>query len=504
MDYQDPMDQNPLDPQHPIDQGPLDPQDPMDYGESPDNWDDFDSWPLDNDPEPVDRRPQEFQPPRRVRKNNKAKHLTQAYLPALMVVVAVIGIILIIAGAIRGSSKKDDLPSVPPTETLTAEQEAQAEEGRALMRRAADLAGQYDYDGAISLLNTFAGDKSLVDGMAEAVSDYEAAKASLIPWTDYNDIPHLSFQSLVADSARAFDGDSRESQYKSYNFTIAQFREILQQLYDNGYVLVSLYDVGTMGTDSEGNASYVGGSINLPAGKKPLVLSQVPVNYYLSMVDGDGDGTPDASGNGFAYRLSLDGSGSVTADMVGSDGQTRSGSYDIVPVLDDFIATHPGFSYHGAKATLGVTGYEGVLGYRTDAEQAEAQMVVQALLDSGYNFACFSYSDMEYGSSGIDDIKLDLANWSTYVEPIIGKTDILFYVTGSDIAGTGTSYSGEKYDALYEAGFRYFVGMGSSSWTEFTSEYVRETRTTVNPNKLQNSGSIFQDLFNPVEILALS
>lgn len=494
MDYQDPMDW----------QDPLDPQDPMDNNEPQENWDETSSWPFDDDQEPIESQIQEPQPPRRVRKPNKVKHMTQAYLPALMIVVAVIGIILIIAGAVRGASKKDDLPEPPPTETLSAEQQAQAEEGRLLMSRAAALAGQYDYDGAISLLNSFEGDKSLVDGMAEAVSDYESAKSSLIPWTDYSNIPHLSFQSLIADTARAFDGDSRESQYKSYNFTISQFREILQQLYDNGYVLVSLYDVGTMGTDEEGSAAYVGGSINLPAGKKPLILSQVPVNYYLSMVDGDGDGTPDAKGNGFACRLNLDGSGNVTAEMVDSDGQTRSGSYDIVPVLDDFIESHPGFSYHGAKAILGVTGYDGVLGYRTDADQANAQMVVQALRDDGYSFACFSYSDMEYGASGIDDIKLDLANWSTYVEPIIGKTDILFYVTGSDITGTGSAYSGEKYDALYEAGFRYFVGMGSQSWTEFTSSYVRETRTTVNPNKLLNSGSLFQDLFNSVDILAIS
>lgn len=496
MDYQDPMDrQDPMDPQDPID-----PQDPMDYM---DDLRESDPWPLDNQ-EPMERPMQEPQPIRRVRKPNKLKHMTQAYLPALMLVVAVIGIILIIAGAIRGSSKKDDLPEPPPSESQTAEQEAQAEEARQLMRRAATLAEQYDYDGAISLLNTFEGDKSQAEGLADALSEYETAKAALIPWTDYSGIPHLSFQSLVADSARAFDGDSRESQYKSYNFTIAQFREILQQLYDNGYVLVSLYDVGTMGADEEGNASYVGGSINLPAGKKPLLLSQVPVNYYLSMVDGDGDGTADAQGNGFACRLALDSTGSVTAEMVDRDGQTQSGSFDIVPVLDDFIADHPGFSYHGAKAILGLTGYDGVLGYRTDADKATAQGVAEVLKNDGYQFACFSYSDMEYGASSVEDIKLDLANWSTYVEPIIGKTDILFYVTGSDIAGTDVSYSGEKYDALYEAGFRYFVGMGPSSWTEFTSEYVRETRTTVNPNKLQSSGSIFQDLFNSVEVLAIS
>ncbi len=43
------------------------------------------------------------------------------------------------------------------------------------------------------------------------------------------------------------------------------------------------------------------------------------------------------------------------------------GDYDLVPILDSFIKEHPDFSYHGRKGILAMTGYNGVLGYRTDS-----------------------------------------------------------------------------------------------------------------------------------------
>ena len=50
------------------------------------------------------------------------------------------------------------------------------------------------------------------------------------------------------------------------------------------------------------------------------------------------------------------------------DGTVVTGSFDLVPLLEDFIAEHPDFSYKGARAVLAFTGYQGVLGYRTDPE----------------------------------------------------------------------------------------------------------------------------------------
>lgn len=453
----------------------------------------------------MENQNEEYSFPRRERKNNKAKHITQAYFPALMLVVALVGVILIIAGALRGSSSREEQAannSTVPSDTLSSDQLAVLDEGRRIMDKATIRAAQYDYDGAIALLNSFSGDPASIDGMQEALASYTSAKDSLVLWPDNSNIPHLSFQPLVADTDRAFDSDSNESSYKSYNFTVAQFTEILQQMYNNGYVLVSMHDIAIAMTDSDGNTTYEPIGIYLPEGKKPLLLSQVPVNYYRDTVDGDDDGVPDAKGDGFACRLTLDSAGNVTSEMVNAQGETVQGLFDIVPVLDSFIQQHPDFSYRGAKAILGVTGYDGVLGYRGDA-LPQAQAVAQALIADGYSFACFSYGSIPYGSSSLEDVQSDLQKWQNEIVPIIGPTDTLFYVSGSDIAETGSAYSGEKYDALYTAGFRYFVSMGSQVRADFADAYVRQLRTTVNPSKLADSPALFKPYFNASEISAL-
>ena len=48
------------------------------------------------------------------------------------------------------------------------------------------------------------------------------------------------------------------------------------------------------------------------------------------------------------------------------DGSVSVGDYDMVPLIDRFVEKHPDFSYRGAKGILALTGYNGILGYRTD------------------------------------------------------------------------------------------------------------------------------------------
>lgn len=92
----------------------------------------------------------------------------------------------------------------------------------------------------------------------------------------------------------------------------------------------------------------------LPEGKKPFVMSQDDVCYY-----------PYMDGDGFAKRIVIGENGKPACEMVMDDGTTSTGSYDLIPLLEDFIQEHPDFSYKGARAIIAFTGYEGILGYRT-------------------------------------------------------------------------------------------------------------------------------------------
>ena len=217
------------------------------------------------------------------------------------------------------------------------------------MEQAALMAVQYDYDGAIELLKSQPDYESNTD-MQSAVADYENTKATC---TEYplEQITHVFFHTLIKDTARAFDGDSDSNGYNQYMTTIDEFNKIIQSMYDKGYVMVSPHDMAVINED--GTMSR--GSIMLPPGKIPFVLSQDDVSYYHYM---DGDG--------FASKLVVDSNGEVKNEYIEDDGSVSTGDYDMVPLIDTFVKEHPDFSYHGRKGILAMTGYDGVLGYRTD------------------------------------------------------------------------------------------------------------------------------------------
>jgi hypothetical protein len=103
--------------------------------------------------------------------------------------------------------------------------------------------------------------------------------------------------------------------------------------------------------------------IYLPDGKTPFILSQDDVCYYEYM-----------KGQGFPDRFVIGADGKVTNEYTLDDGTVIRGSFDVMPILEDFIEAHPDFSYRGAKGTLAVTGYNGIWGYRTS--------------DFWYNWSC--------------------------------------------------------------------------------------------------------------------
>ena len=153
--------------------------------------------------------------------------------------------------------------------------------------------------------------------------------------------------------------------------TISEFNAIMEQMYARGYVLVDIHDMVKQVKTDDGKTVYKQGDIYLPEGKKPFVLSVDDVNYYQYMTDGDGDGYADAKGDGFAHKLVIGKDGKVTNEYYEKDGTLVTGSYDVLPLLEDFIEKHPDFSYRGAKGILAVTGYEGVFGYHTHPDWKE-------------------------------------------------------------------------------------------------------------------------------------
>ncbi len=399
-----------------------------------------------------------------------------------------------------------DEPTDAPTEEPTVSQEV-LDAAANLIKDADFLAAGYDYDKAIALLQGFEyADK--VPDIATKIAQYEASKASCSRYEEMDTITHIFFHSLIVDTDRAFGkGSYQKNGYNQWMTTVEEFRFILESMYERGFVLVTPYQVAYEITDANGKAKFVEGDIYLPEGKKPFIMSQDDLNYYGNMIADSDAGvnyTPvyaSTKGDGFAHKIIIGEDGKPTCEYMDAQGNIHVGEYDLVPILEAFIQEHPDFAYQGARAVLGVTGYEGVFGYRvkpsyktnmgTEAYNKEveaAKAVTQCLKDNGWIIASHSYGHPDYSYPKKPDpndkaaaIKADVKKFKERVEFVIGECDIIIYPHGADVAGDENyTLDNPSFKVLYEAGYRYFFNVNSSDyWVQMGEDYYRGGRRNV-------------------------
>ncbi|MBQ3404406.1 MAG: polysaccharide deacetylase, partial [Oscillospiraceae bacterium] len=430
---------------------------------------------------------------------------------AAILILAVLLACLISSCSHKMAEKRDqqEREAAALAQQQLAAQEAAANV-KAHLAEADRMAASYDYDGAIEHIKSVGSNYASYPELTEAIEKYEQEKTTMVLWPDNTQIPHIFFHSLIVDTARAFDGENTQNGYNLNMATCDEFRGILNEMYNNGYVLVSIYDVASPQTQADGTVVYKPGQIWLPAGKKPFVMSEDDVCYYEYMVDGDEDHYPDKDGDGFPYKLMIDpSSGKVINAYIDAEGNTLYGEYDLMPILESFIKEHPDFSYRGARAILAFTGYQGALGYRThpdweailgtqawQQEKEDAIKVANRLKEMGYLMASHSFGHPDYGAMDISKFHEDVQKWEDQIEPIVGETDILIYPFGADIAGV-EDYSGERYQTLYDAGFRYFCNVDSSKyWVQIRDDYVRQGRRNVDGYRMYWNPDKLSDLFD--------
>ena len=454
----------------------------------------------------------------RRKKRSQIQVFKEAYLPAIIAGTAALLILIFVIGSISRAverNKIERLESIAASESLAAEQARLDEDAIRIADEAQLLAMQYDYQGAIDLINSFDGIVANYPALSDALSSYEQLQSELVAWEDISQIPNLSFQLLIADPERAFSDETYGVSYNRNFVTTQEFSSIIQQLYANDYVLVTTKDFITTEQAADGATVYTAKPLYLPSGKKPIMLTQTQVNYNTYMIDGDGDKLPDKDGAGFASRLMLDAAGAFTCEMVTAEGETVTGAYDLVPILEDFLKTNPDFSYHGSRAVLALTGYDGLFGYRTSetakehfgeaaVQQAidEVKILISALKENGYELASYTYNNAEYGNMSATQMQSDLTHWHEQVAPILGNVRILAFAKNSDISDQ-TPYAGTKFNLLYNAGFRIFLGFceDGKPWCTVDNQHVRMGRILVTGSNLANHADWFSALFNTNSVL---
>ncbi len=469
--------------------------------------------------EPVPEEPKQRSVRRERRKPvSPMRRFKNETLPLIITGVTALLIAFFVIGSLSRlfvNIKNNNETALKASEAAENEAQRQEREAQELLSETALLAAGYDYDTAIAKLEAFTGDKSKYPEMEIRLSEYKQQKSLLIAHNDPGAIPNLSFHVLIADPSRAWSNQELGGKYNRNFVTTAEFELILEQLYNNGYVLVDM-DSFIAETVTGETVTYSAKPLYLPDGKKPFMLTETMVNYFNYMIDGNGDGAPDKDGAGFASKLVVQ-NGEVKAAMVNSAGETVVGNYDLVPILEDFIEEHPDFSYHGARALLAVTGHEGVFGYRTnrgvidskgqayyDAEVAAAKEVVAALKDAGYEFASYTYANEAYGRFDATTIQKDISKWTAEVLPILGSCDTLVYAQTSDISANG-DYTTSKFNVLYDAGFRYFISHSSGAPScKIAGNYVRQLRIMVTGTQMAHAANTYAKYFDSQSILDTS
>ena len=436
--------------------------------------------------------------------------------------VVVIGGISAGINSCNGSSvsRQDNTSASAKTENGTSAKKDSAEDttdskensaAKDILAQADILAQQYNYDEAISLLkkdSSYSSSKKL----QAAVKKYEETKATCTAWP-LEKVTHVFYHILIKDTSKAFDGDYKEADYNQVMTTIDEFNKITQTMYDEGYVMVSIKDMAK--ADENGNMTE--GEILLPPGKIPFVLSQDDVCYYHYM---DGDG--------FATKLIVDDEGKIRNEYVEDDGSISVGDYDdMVPLIDRFVEEHPDFSYRGAKGIIALTGYNGILGYRTDEsyetrpadlddnkvewlnehpdfslekEREGAKKVADAMKAEGWEFASHTWGHQNVGQISLEKLQADTEKFKKNVDPLIGGTDIIIFAFGTDITDA-EDYSGDKFEYLKGQGYNYYCNVDSSQYfVQITSQYFRQGRRNLDGYRMYYNPELLEDLFNAKDV----
>ena len=248
----------------------------------------------------------------------------------------------------------------------------------------------------------------------------------------------------TADEAAETSSDSSADSSAEQALSVNDFNQILSDLYEQNYVLVDVYSLA-----ASGDNGFTDGSVQVPKGKKPLIISQTDCSYTT-----EDDGKADS--------LVLDSkSGKILCQYTEkneNDGSTDSltGAVDVIPCLENFISQHPDFSYNGARGIIGITGYRGLFGYTVEKDENVIAAPTVTISPSTQNV---TYSEDDQTQNGGDGS---------------GNTDTGTGTDGSGITDTGTG-TDESGTTDTDTGTDYTDGTGTDAYGTADDTYASAT-----------------------------
>lgn len=309
---------------------------------------------------------------------------------------------------------------------------------------------------------------------------------TLVPYE--GGVEHIFFHPLMAYPELSFSGPQAQG-YNDWFITVDEFNRTLEELYRHDFILVHLEDVY-----EKVDGKIKEKTLKLPNGKKPLVISIDDVNYYDYMRE-----------EGNVHQLILDNEGHVATYSINPEGEeVISYENEIIPILDTFVDENPDFSHEGAKGVIALTGYEGVLGYRTnnlnsphyEEEKEKAIAVVERLKETGWTFGNHSYAHIDIGHATLERVKHDTERWKEEVEIITGPTPLYFYPFGSRV-----KHGGEQFQYLAEEGYEVIAAVGPTTYTKVIHNVYTQDRRRIDGMAFIDQPHLLTDLLDSDYVL---
>ena len=304
-------------------------------------------------------------------------------------------------------------------------------------------------------------------------------------------IYHVFFHSLIVYPEMCFTGDSMTQGYNDWMTTVREFKLMIEEMYQRGYTLIDLREV----FKKDASGKMIKQDIYLPKGQKPLIISVDDMSYYKYMEK-----------DGFAKKLILDEKGNLASLVNTPEGkEIVSPEGDVVPILNNFVVSNPDFSFKGAKGILALTGYEGILGYRTNQNNPSWQKekeailpVVNKLKETGWAFACHSYTHRRTFTEGtitLDYLKYDTQKWKKEVGSILGPTNLYISPFGATFP-----INDARYRYIIDQGFDTYCGVGARAYYELYKDSVFMERIDLDGYKMTHNPKVLKELFDVSEV----
>ena len=284
--------------------------------------------------------------------------------------------------------------------------------------------------------------------------------------------------------------------------TADEFKEFLNILYDENYILVDLNDIYKQ-IYKEDRFKIERQDLKLPIGKKPLVLFVDDLSYNSYMLEYT------------SKKLVIDEFDNKIKSVINYNGkEILTEEEEVIPIINRFVEKNPDFSYNNAKGIISLTGYEGVFGYGTeksiklDEENIDtikmlsqdifnAQKIADKLKEQGWKFACHTYGHINIKHYKLEFIKEDIENWFRYVANIVGPTNIFVYPYDELL-----DKSDERFKYLNSNGFNVFCFSNKSSNKDiFTmKDYVNINRDLISYESIKlNKKDFYKNFQNIID-----